>query len=72
MYGSTREKTVHIAGFRGAYRDAALRESVQPPEVHPPVDSDEADVGIFYGIEPREIGDPLWSRRPLLKGFCRN
>ena len=34
---------VHIAGFRGAYRDAALRESVQPPEVHPPVDSDEAD-----------------------------
>ncbi len=40
---STRENTVHIAGFRGAYRDAALRESVQPPSVQPPVDSDEAD-----------------------------
>ncbi len=40
---STRYNTVHIAGFRGAYRNAALRESVQPPEVHPTFDSDEAD-----------------------------
>ena len=43
VYGSTRENTVHIAGFRGAYRDAALRESVLLPEVQPPVDSGEAD-----------------------------
>ena len=43
VYGSTRENTVHIAGFRGAHRDAALRESVLPPEVLPPVDSGEAD-----------------------------
>jgi hypothetical protein len=39
--------TVHIAGFRGAHRDAALRDSVQPPElgpeVQPPIESDEAD-----------------------------
>ncbi len=39
----TCENTVHIADFRGAYRDAALRESVQLPEVQPPVDLDEAD-----------------------------
>ena len=38
-----RENTVHIAGFRGAHHDAALRESVLPPEVLPPVDSGEAD-----------------------------
>ncbi len=35
--------TLHIAGFRGAHHDAALRDSVQPPEVQPPVESDEAD-----------------------------
>ncbi len=39
----TWENTVHIADFHGAYHDAALRESVQPPEVQPPVDLDEAD-----------------------------
>ncbi len=35
--------TVLIAGFRGAHCDAALRDSVQHPEVQPPVGSDEAD-----------------------------
>jgi hypothetical protein len=35
--------TVHIAGFRGAHCDAALQDSVQPLEVQPPVESDEAD-----------------------------
>ncbi len=34
---------VHIAGFRGAHCDAALQDSVQPPEVQPPVESDEHD-----------------------------
>jgi hypothetical protein len=43
VYLSTRHNAVYIVGFCGAHRDAAVQDSVQPPVVQPPVESDDAD-----------------------------
>jgi hypothetical protein len=38
-----REVWDKLVGFCGAHHDAAVRDSVQPPAVQPPVESDDAD-----------------------------